>query len=61
MPRTAALIARDRSGAYAYLPKSVNTFINRSRMLEMFAESGFHDTTHQALTCGIAVVYRGVK
>jgi demethylmenaquinone methyltransferase/2-methoxy-6-polyprenyl-1,4-benzoquinol methylase len=29
MPRTATLIARDKSGAYKYLPRSVNTFINR--------------------------------
>lgn len=61
MPRTAALIARDRSGAYRYLPKSVNTFITRGQMLEMMENAGLRDTSHQALTLGIAVVYRGVK
>ena len=30
MPRTAALIARDRSGAYKYLPRSVRTFLSRA-------------------------------
>lgn len=61
MPRTAAFIARDRSGAYRYLPKSVNTFITRQQMLKMMVEAGLSDTTHKALTLGISVVYRGVK
>src|SRR5208283_499034 len=27
LPRTATMISRDKSGAYKYLPESVNTFI----------------------------------
>jgi demethylmenaquinone methyltransferase/2-methoxy-6-polyprenyl-1,4-benzoquinol methylase len=61
MPRTAALIARDYSGAYRYLPKSVNTFIGREQMLEMMQNTGLSQTTCQPLTMGIAVVYRGIK
>ncbi len=61
MPRTAALIARDRSGAYKYLPKSVNTFINRETMVDMMRQAGFTDVTVKPLTFGIAVIYRGVK
>ncbi len=61
MPRTAALIARDRSGAYDYLPQSVNTFISRQRMVELLGEAGFAQITVQPLTFGIAVLYRGVK
>jgi demethylmenaquinone methyltransferase/2-methoxy-6-polyprenyl-1,4-benzoquinol methylase len=61
MPRTAALIARDRSGAYKYLPRSVNTFIDRPTMMRLMANARFTDTMHRALTFGIAVAYRGVK
>ena len=61
MPRTASLIARDRSGAYRYLPKSVNTFIDREGMQGLLKEAGFDQITLRALTFGIAVCYRGSK
>ena len=61
MPRTATLISGDKSGAYKYLPASVNTFIDREGMQAMMTEAGFEDLTHKALTFGIAVCYRGVK
>jgi len=61
LPRTATLIARDRSGAYKYLPRSVNTFIDRKKMGALMADAGFGQVTVKPLTFGIAVVYRGVK
>ena len=61
MPRTATWIAGDKSGAYKYLPMSVNTFIDRAAMLGMLDSAGFRENTCQALTFGIAVLYRGVK
>jgi demethylmenaquinone methyltransferase/2-methoxy-6-polyprenyl-1,4-benzoquinol methylase len=61
MPRTATLIARDKSGAYKYLPRSVNTFINRETLTAMMRDAGFTDLTQRPLTFGIAVIYRGVK
>ena len=61
MPRTAALIAGDRTGAYRYLPRSVDTFIDRGRIVAMLEAAGFADVTVRPLTFGIAVVYRGVK
>ncbi len=61
MPITATLIARDRSGAYKYLPRSVNSFIDRGAMLGMIADAGFADGVHRPLTFGVAVCYRGVK
>lgn len=61
MPRTATWIARDKSGAYKYLPQSVNTFIGREQMRDMFDTCGFTDFSQKVLTCGIALVYRGVK
>lgn len=61
MPHTAALIARDTSGAYKYLPKSVQTFLTREGMVLMYEKAGFKDTAQKALTFGIAVAYCGMK
>jgi demethylmenaquinone methyltransferase/2-methoxy-6-polyprenyl-1,4-benzoquinol methylase len=61
MPRTAAWIAHDRTGAYRYLPRSVSTFIEPPQMLRLLREAGFTQEAGQALTCGIAVVYSAVK
>lgn len=61
MPRTATWISRDRTGAYRYLPRSVNTFIDRPHMLGMMSGVGFTDVSLLPLTMGIAVVYRGVR
>lgn len=61
MPRTATLISGDKSGAYKYLPKSVNTFIDREGMQTMMTDAGFTDLKNKSLTFGIAVCYRGVK
>ena len=60
LPRTATWISSDKTGAYKYLPKSVNTFIDRSHMLKMITEAGFAEATQFPLTFGICVCYRGV-
>jgi len=61
MPVTASLIARDKSGAYKYLPKSVSTFIDRAGVIDTMAAAGFTDPFIKPLTFGVAVCYRGVK
>lgn len=61
MPITASLIARDKSGAYKYLPKSVSTFIDRAGMVESMRAVGFTDPTIKPLTFGVAVCYRGIR
>ena len=61
MTRTATWIARDRTGAYRYLPQSVSTFIDRRQMLDMMKQTGFVEPAIKPLSLGIAVVYRGVK
>jgi demethylmenaquinone methyltransferase/2-methoxy-6-polyprenyl-1,4-benzoquinol methylase len=61
LPRTAALVARDRSGAYKYLPRSVNTYLDRPAMKNALRDTGFTQVTSKALTFGIAICYRGVK
>ncbi len=59
LPRTATLISGDKTGAYKYLPESVNTFIGRERMTGMMREAGFEQVTQHAMTFGVCVCYRG--
>jgi demethylmenaquinone methyltransferase/2-methoxy-6-polyprenyl-1,4-benzoquinol methylase len=61
LPRTATLISRDKTGAYKYLPESVNTFIDRQTMMGMMSDAGFGDVTQHPMTFGVCVCYRGVK
>ena len=60
MPRTATLIARDRSGAYKYLPKSVGAFMSRTALKDLMATTGFNAVTATGLSLGICVCYRGI-
>ncbi|MEC8560742.1 MAG: bifunctional demethylmenaquinone methyltransferase/2-methoxy-6-polyprenyl-1,4-benzoquinol methylase UbiE [Planctomycetota bacterium] len=57
MPRTAALIARDRSGAYGYLPKSVSSFMSRTELSGAIREAGFRDVLQLPMTFGVCVAY----
>jgi demethylmenaquinone methyltransferase/2-methoxy-6-polyprenyl-1,4-benzoquinol methylase len=61
LPRTATLISGDKTGAYKYLPESVNTFIGRQQMVEMLAAAGFARVEQFPMTFGVCVCYRGVK
>lgn len=61
LPRTATLISGDKTGAYKYLPESVNTFIGREQMARMMGDAGFSDVTQHPMTFGVCVAYRGVK
>lgn len=61
LPRTATLISGDKTGAYKYLPESVNTFIGRQQMADMLAAAGFSKVEQHPMTFGVCVCYRGVK
>jgi demethylmenaquinone methyltransferase/2-methoxy-6-polyprenyl-1,4-benzoquinol methylase len=61
LPRTATLISRDKTGAYKYLPESVNTFITRETMMDMMKAARFQDVSQHPMTFGVCVCYRGVK
>ncbi len=61
MPITATLIARDRSGAYRYLPRSVETFFSREDLRSMLKEEGFRDITTKNLTCGVCAIHLAKK
>lgn len=57
MPVTASLIARDRSGAYRYLPKSVETFLSPSAIESALKSSGFSNVRQIPMTFGVCVAY----
>ncbi|UCD74443.1 MAG: bifunctional demethylmenaquinone methyltransferase/2-methoxy-6-polyprenyl-1,4-benzoquinol methylase UbiE [Phycisphaerales bacterium] len=57
MPVTAALIARDRVGAYRYLPRSVATFLDRKALRDAIEQAGFVSVQQHPLTFGVCVAY----
>lgn len=61
MPITATLIARDTSGAYKYLPRSVETFMKRDEMQGALRGAGFGELRARAMTFGVCVCHVGVK
>ena len=61
LPRTATLISGDKTGAYKYLPESVNTFIGRDQMMGMMTHAAFQDVRQFPMTFGVCVCYRGMK
>ena len=61
LPRTATWISGDKTGAYRYLPESVNTFITREEMAGRMAGAGFGAIEARALTLGICVCYKGIR
>ncbi len=59
MPRTATWISGDKSGAYKYLPKSVETFQDTTQMVREIERAGFSDVRMKSLSLGICACYRG--
>ncbi len=53
MPITATWIARDQSGAYKYLPKSVASFYTREQMESKLTDAGFSPVRSVSLSFGI--------
>lgn len=56
MPRLAAWISGDRTGAYRYLPGSVLSFHRADEMCKYLARAGFGRTVIRPLTLGIVTV-----
>ncbi len=61
MPVSASIISRDRSGAYRYLPRSVDTFLSRDALAQLVRVTGFVGATQTPLTFGVCVCHRGVR
>ena len=61
MPRTASFIAGDDSGAYYYLPKSVDTFLGAHELAQLAQDAGFSDVVQKPLTFGVCTLTVGTK
>jgi demethylmenaquinone methyltransferase/2-methoxy-6-polyprenyl-1,4-benzoquinol methylase len=61
MPWTATLIARDRSGAYRYLPRSVDTFLSPEGVASAAEAAGFREVRTTHLTLGTCAITTGVR
>jgi demethylmenaquinone methyltransferase/2-methoxy-6-polyprenyl-1,4-benzoquinol methylase len=59
MPVTASLIARDHSGAYRYLPRSIQTFLSSQEMIAGIQGAGFATVTAHPMTFGVCTAYLG--
>jgi demethylmenaquinone methyltransferase/2-methoxy-6-polyprenyl-1,4-benzoquinol methylase len=59
MPLTATLLAADRTGAYRYLPRSVETFADRGQLAAMMGDAGFAGIERRPMTFGVCVAYLG--
>ncbi|MEK6799905.1 MAG: ubiquinone/menaquinone biosynthesis methyltransferase [Planctomycetota bacterium] len=57
MPAAAAIVGRDRSGAYRYLPRSVVSFLTADEMVRCLQGCGFGGPRATALSWGIVAVY----
>jgi len=60
LPKIGQALARNRQGAYNYLPASVGEFPQREALLERMREAGLRDAASHSLTFGVAVLYVGV-
>jgi demethylmenaquinone methyltransferase/2-methoxy-6-polyprenyl-1,4-benzoquinol methylase len=61
MPRTASFVAGDDSGAYHYLPKSIDTFLGPEALAEKIEHIGFKRVTQTPLTFGVCTITVGHK
>ena len=61
MPVTASLLAWDRSGAYRYLPRSVETFLAADELAAALERAGFVDIAQHPMTFGVCTITMAVR
>lgn len=61
LPRVGQALARNRHGAYNYLPASVGEFPSGDALAERMRAAGLRDVRYYPLTFGVATLYVGVK
>jgi demethylmenaquinone methyltransferase/2-methoxy-6-polyprenyl-1,4-benzoquinol methylase len=61
MPITATLLSGDKSGAYKYLPKSIETFTSPSEFASELEQVGFCDVEHFPQTFGVCTILKALK
>ena len=59
LPVTASLLSGDRSGAYHYLPRSIETFYSRDAIKDAVLEAGFEQVQEVPMCFGVCVAYLG--
>lgn len=57
LPRVAALVSGDRSGAYRYLPRSIQTFDSRAEFAARLTRTGFPHVQTTSMNFGGVVAY----
>jgi demethylmenaquinone methyltransferase/2-methoxy-6-polyprenyl-1,4-benzoquinol methylase len=61
LPRLGELLARNRCGAYNYLPASVGEFPSGEQLAERMRAAGLSRVELHPLSFGIATLYVGTK
>jgi len=61
LPRLAAAISHDRTGAYRYLPRSIRTFETALTMVRRLEDAGFREVHVRPMNLGGVVLYRAVR
>ncbi len=61
MPWTASMVARDESGAYRYLPRSIETFLTPAQLGQLVQEAGMTVERQVRMTFGVCVATLGVR
>jgi demethylmenaquinone methyltransferase/2-methoxy-6-polyprenyl-1,4-benzoquinol methylase len=61
LPRVGQALAKNRQGAYNYLPASVGTFPQKKDLADAMVRAGLSGVQYHGLTFGIATLYVGTK
>jgi demethylmenaquinone methyltransferase/2-methoxy-6-polyprenyl-1,4-benzoquinol methylase len=61
LPKVGQAVSQNRTGAYNYLPQSVNEFPDGEALAVRMTAAGLRDVTFWPLTFGIATLYVGMK
>lgn len=61
LPRLGGLLARDRVGAYKYLPRSIETFETPGTLMQHLRDAGFGELSCRRMNFGGVALYRGVR
>ncbi len=61
MPRGASWLSGDRTGAYRYLPKSVESFVASFDLIARLRAAGFGTTTAHEMTFGVVTAFVAQK
>lgn len=61
LPRVAAVLSRERVGAYRYLARSIQTFETTSSMQRRLMDAGFASVTATTMHLGGVALYRGLR